>query len=163
MLYIRLVKFTRMKFLLPHRYKRIGAVMAPLGFTLWLLMQFGYVKRVLASIFGQPNAGYAGPPLHTINVLAAVAGFFCFLGGMYFVTFSKEKVEDEMVQKTRRDSFQFAAFVQILVTVAGFLFVLLAGDPGEGGLMLFLVALVVLFWLSFIGRFNYVLHLKYRG
>jgi hypothetical protein len=29
-------------------------------------------------------------------------------------------------------------------------------------MMLFFIILVFLFWLSFIGRFNYTLHVKYR-
>ena len=95
------------------------------------------------------------------NIAAAVLGFFSFLAGLYFISFSKEKVEDEMVQKTRLDSFQFAAFLQIIVTIAGFLIMLYVGDPGEGGMMLFFIVLVFLFWLSFIGRFNYILHVKY--
>jgi hypothetical protein len=67
-----------------------------------------------------------------------------------------------MVQKTRLDSFQFAAFLQIIVTIAGFLFIMFAGDPGESGMMLFFIFLIFLFWLSFIGRFNYILHMKYK-
>lgn len=151
-----------MKFLLPHRYKTIGVVIAPLGFCLWLVMQLGYIKNLLINVFGETDGGYVWSAYHVIDVVAAVLGFFSFLGGLYCVTFAKEKVEDEMVQKTRLDSFQFAAFLQIIVTIAGFLFMLFAGDPGESGMMLFFIVLVILFWLSFIGRFNYVLHVKYK-
>jgi hypothetical protein len=151
-----------MKFLLPHRYKKVGAILAPLGFCLWLVMQLGYINRMLNSVFGQLNGSYEWSAHHFVNIVAAVVGFFAFLAGLYFVTFSKEKVEDEMVQKTRLDSFQFAAFLQIIVVVAGFLFMLFAGEPGESGMMLFFIVLVFLFWLSFIGRFNYVLHVKYK-
>ena len=151
-----------MKFLLPHRYKKIGAVIAPLGFSLWLVMQLGYIKSLLIFVFGQQNGSYEWSAYHIVNIAAAILGFFSFLSGLYFVSFSKEKVEDEMVQKTRLDSFQFAAFLQIIVTIAGFLFIMLAGDPGESGMMLFFIVLVFLFWLSFIGRFNYILHVKYK-
>ncbi len=151
-----------MKFLLPHHYKKVGAVMAPLGFSLWLVMQLGYIKNLLGYLFGQSDTDYVGSTYHVVNVIAAILGFFSFLAGIYFFTFSKEKVEDEMVQKTRLDSFQFAAFLQIIVTIVGFLFFVIAGDPGESGMMLFFIALVFLFWLAFIGRFNYILHVKYR-
>ena len=151
-----------MKFLLPHRYKKIGAVIAPLGFCLWLVMQLGYIKNLLISVFGQLNGSYEWSAYHIVNVAAAILGFFSFLTGLYFVSFSKEKVEDEMVQKTRLDCFQFAAFLQIIVTIAGFLFIMFAGDPGESGMMLFFIVLVFLFWLTFIGRFNYILHVKYK-
>jgi hypothetical protein len=151
-----------MNFLLPHRYKKIGAVIAPLGFCLWLVMQLGYIKNFLVYFFGQQDNGYEWSAYHVVNVVAAILGFFAFLSGLYFVTFSKEELEDEMVQKTRLDSFQFAAFLQIIVTIGGFLFMLFAGDLGEGGMMAFFIALVFLFWLSFIGRFNYILHVKYK-
>jgi hypothetical protein len=151
-----------MKLLLPHRYKKIGAVIAPFGFCLWLVMQLGYIKNLLIYVFGQLDEGYEWSTYHIINIVAAVLGFFSFLGGLYCVTFSKEKVEDEMVQKTRLDSFQFAAFLQIIAILAGFLLMLFAGDPGESGMMLFFIVLVFLFWLSFIGRFNYILHVKYK-
>lgn len=151
-----------MKFLLSHRYKKIGAIVAPLGFSLCLIMQLGYIKTMLTYIFGQIGGDYEWPVYHIVNVAAAVLGFFSFLAGLYFVSFSREKVEDEMVQKTRLDSFQFAAFLQIIVTIAGFLFITIAGDPGEGRMMLFFIVLVFLFWLTFIGRFNYVLHVAYK-
>jgi hypothetical protein len=151
-----------MKFLLPHRYKKIGAVIAPLGFCLWLAMQLGYVKNLLNAVFGPLSENYEWSAYHIFNIATASLGFFSFLAGLYFVSFSEEKVEDEMVQKTRLDSFQFAAFLQIIVTIAGFLFIMFAGDPGESGMLLFFIVLVFLFWLSFIGRFNYILHIKYK-
>ena len=151
-----------MKFLLPHRYKKIGAVIAPLGFCLWLVMQLGYIKSLLISIFGQIDGSYEWSAYHIVNIAVAVLGFFSFLIGLYFVSFSKEKVEDEMVQKTRLDSFQFAAFLQIIATIAGFIFMMFSGDPDESGMMLFFIVIIFLFWLSFIGRFNYILHVKYK-
>lgn len=155
-------KLNDMKFLLPHRYKKIGAIICPLGLGLWIAMQLGYVKSLLVYMFGQLKTDYVGSAYYFINVSAAIIGFFCFLAGLYFISFSREKVEDEMVQKTRLDSFQFAALTQIIVTVAGFVLMVFAGDPGESGMMLFFIALVFLFWLSFICRFNYILHIKYR-
>ena len=151
-----------MKFLLPHRYKTIGAIVAPLGFAFWLVMQFGYVTQVLVKIFGEAHAPGASSPYHIVNVIVAIISFFSFLGGLYLVTFSKEKIEDEMVQKTRLDSFQFAALVQIIFTISGFLLMTIVGEPRDGGLMLFFILLLFLFCLSFIGRFNYILHVKLR-
>lgn len=149
-------------FLLPHSYKKKGMFMAPLGFIGWLLMQRGYINVFLSSVLGKPERTGAGTIYHTINVTVAILSFFSFLAGLYFITFSKEKTEDEMVQKTRLDSFQFAAFLQIIFTIVGFTTTLILGDPGESGMMLFFIGLVSLFWLSFMGRFNYVLHVKFR-
>lgn len=150
-----------MNLLLPHRYKKVGAVMAPLGLALWLVMQAGILKRLLVYMFDEPIK-YAGSAPHIVNIVAAVLGFFGFLGGIYLVSFSRELVEDEMVQRTRLDSFQFAAVLQILVIIVGFFCMFVFGDPGQGGMMLFFVCLVAIFWLSFIFRFNYILHVKYR-
>lgn len=151
-----------MKLLLPHRYKKIGAVIAPMGLGFWLAMQLGYITKALTHFFGEQENLSTVSAYHSIKVVVAIISFFSFLGGIYFVTFSREKVEDEMVQRTRLDSFQFAALIQIIVTIAGFVFMLLAGEPGEGGLMLFFIGLIFLFWLSFIGRFNYMLHIRLK-
>jgi uncharacterized membrane protein len=149
-----------MKYLLPHRFKKIGAIIAPIGFALWICMQFGFVTKVLIFLFEESSATQSNSPYHIVNVCVAILSFFSFLAGIYFVTFSKEKVEDEMVQRTRLDSFQFAALAQIIFIIISFLFMLLFKEPGEGGLMLFFIATIFLFWLCFIGRFNYILHIK---
>jgi len=112
--------------------------------------------------FGPLNGSYEWSAYHIVNIAVAIIGFFSFLIGLYFISFSKEKVEDEMVQKTRLDSFQFAAFLQIIAIIVGFLYVLFAGDHGESGMMLFFIFILFLFWLTFIVRFNYILHVKYR-
>lgn len=151
-----------MKFLLPHRYKKIGVLIAPIGLSFWLAMQLGYVKQLIVFIFGQQNTTYDWSPYHIANVATAVIGFFSFLAGLYFICFSKEKIEDEMVQKTRLDSLQFAAILQIIATILGFLSMTFLGDPGEGGMLLFFILLVLLFWVAFISHFNYVLHIKYK-
>ena len=106
-----------MKYLLPHRFKKIGAIVAPIGFALWICMQFGFVTKVLIFLFGESPATQSNSPYHIVNVCVAILSFFSFLAGIYFVTFSKEKVEDEMVQRTRLDSFQFAALAQIIFII----------------------------------------------
>ena len=151
-----------MKYLLPHRFKRVGAVIAPMGFLLWLFMQKGLFNQWFSFVFGEGEGAIGTSPYHVANVVIAIISFFSFLGGIYFVTFSKEKVEDEMVQRTRLDSFQFAAFTQLVAIIIGFLSMFIIGEPREGGLMLFFISLIFLFWLSFIGRFNYVLHVEIK-
>lgn len=151
-----------MKFLLPHRFKKIGAIIAPLGFLLWVCMQRGVVTWLLSLLFTENTVLLSDAQYHFINVVVAIASFLSFLGGIYFVTFSKEKIEDELVQRTRLDSFQFAALVQILIIIAGFILMLLIKEPGKDGMVLFFAGVVFLFWLAFIGRFNYVLHVAIK-
>lgn len=148
-----------MKFLLPHQLKFVGAVCSPLGFACWAFMQLGYVSKLAASIFGSVQVS----TLNIINSTVAIVSFFTFLGGVYLLTFSKEKIEDEMVQRIRLDSFQFAAFIQLLSIIGGFVVFLFSGDPGESGLMSFFILLVCLFYISFIARFNYVLHFNIKA
>lgn len=151
-----------MEYLLPHGFKKVGAIIAPLGFALWICMQWGFVTKVLVFVFGEDSQGLYSQAFHLTNVIIAIIAFLSFLAGVYFVSFSKEKIEDEMVQRTRLDSFQFAALVQIVFIIIGFLSMLLFKEPGDGGLMLFFITIIFLFWVCFIGRFNYILHFKIK-
>jgi hypothetical protein len=149
----------RMKFLLPHRFKRLGAVLAPLGLMGWIAIQTGWVKKILVFLFELSADQLLA---RNLNILMAAVSFFSFLAGIYMLAFSKERIEDEMVQRTRLESFQFAAVMQLLAVILGFAIMAIYKEPREGGMMLFFISLVGLFWLSFIGRFNYILHLKLR-
>ncbi|WP_256012241.1 hypothetical protein [Desertivirga xinjiangensis] len=151
-----------MNLLLPYYFKKIGATVAPLGFAVWLLMQFGFITKVLTVIFGTATTSSMASLFHTVNVILATVGFLSFLAGMYFVSFSREKVEDEMINKLRLDSFQFAAFVQLVFTIVGFLSMVILGSPNEGLLMLFFIVALFLFWLTYVARFNYFVHSNYR-
>lgn len=152
-----------MKLLLPHRFKKIGVIIAPLGFLLWLCMQMGLINQVLIFIFGKTINGQKEYTYHLTNVIIAILSFFSFLGGLYFLAFSKEKLEDEMVERTRLESFQFAALVQLISIIIGFIAISLLGELSEGGLMLFFIILLFLFWLCFICRFNFVLHTNIKN
>jgi uncharacterized membrane protein len=149
-----------MKYLLANRFKKMGSFIAPIGFLIWLCMQFGFITKLLILLFGEDSTEQSAFWYHQINVVVATISFFAFLAGIYFITFSKEKIEDEMVERTRLESFQFAAIFQLLFIIVGFLSMFILGDPNEGGLMLFFIALIFAFWLSFICRFNYILHFK---
>ncbi|MCC6186956.1 MAG: hypothetical protein IT256_07385 [Chitinophagaceae bacterium] len=144
-----------MRYLLPHCFKKTGLYITPIGFIIWVLMQYGYVTKLLTHIFGQDN-----PPTNYVeyywqNVFIAVISFLSFLFGLYFIAFSKEKIEDEMVQKTRMESFQFAAVLQLLLFIVGFVAMLILGEPEGDGILGFMVLSVLVFWLAFVTRFHY--------
>lgn len=147
-----------MTYLLSHRFKMIGAIIAPIGFSLWIFMQLGMVNRALNFFIEETSSNHFA--FHIVNVCIAILSFFSFLAGIYFVTFSKEKIEDEMVERTRLDSFQFAALTQIIFIIVGFFLMMILEEPSQGGLMLFFISMIFLFWISFICRFNYILHIK---
>jgi hypothetical protein len=151
-----------MKYLLPHRFKRIGVIIAPLGFFLWYAVMKNYVRDALIHLFGTDSTGTNTAPYHITCVIIAIASFFSFLGGIYFMAFSKEKIEDEMVRQTRLESFQFAALIQIIFVLLGFVVIGFVWEPGNTGFILFFTGLILLFWISFIARFNYILHIKFK-
>lgn len=152
-----------MQFLLPNRFKRTGTILAPLGLALWLAMQQGVVKQ-LYLFYHRPGFGTTHqnlpPSFFAVNTFIAITGFFGFLFGLYFLAFSKEKVEDEMIAKIRLDSFQFAALAQLVCLTASFGFIAVSGkEPdSDGGFLLFFIGALSLFWLSFLVRFNLVLY-----
>ncbi|GAA4316780.1 hypothetical protein [Flaviaesturariibacter amylovorans] len=152
-----------MKLLLPYRFKKAGLLMAPAGLLFWILMQRGLVTRALIWVLGTPVPREGYPPYHSANVAFAIIGFFSFLGGLYFIAFSKEKVEDEMISQVRLESFQFASALQLLAIIGGFVAILLYGEPEKEGMMNFFICSILLFWIFFITRFNYVIHVKLRN
>lgn len=134
-----------MKMLLPYHFKKAGATILPLGLILWILMQ----KKIIYS---------ADMPF--IHITAAVIGAFLFLIGLICISFSREKIEDEMIKAIRLESFQIAGMIQLILLFAGLIYILIAGDPGESVMMLFLLQLICSFWLIYILRFNYIIHWK---
>jgi ABC-type spermidine/putrescine transport system permease subunit I len=149
-----------MKFLLPHRFKRLGAVVAPLGLIIWILMQMRLVHKLIFALTGIPGSNIIS---QQTNVVILSTAFFSFLFGLYFLTFSKEKIEDEMIVQKRVESFQFAAVIQFFLIILGFVLMLLIREPDKEGLLLYFAAIIFIFWLSFICRFNIVLYLKFKN
>ena len=138
--------------LLPHRYKRIGLIIAPTGFLLWIIMQIGLITDFSQFI------GLSNPKL--LNVSFAILGFFAFLFGMYALSFSKEKIEDEMIKNVRLESFQFAAILQILFLIVGLTCVgFMKNPPKDAGMMFFFIIAIFIFWITYIIRFNYIVHI----
>jgi len=138
--------------LLPHRFKRIGLIIAPIGFFLWIIMQIGWITDMSQFI------GVSNPKL--LNVSSAIVGFFAFLFGIYALAFSKEKIEDEMIKNVRLRSFQFAALLQIVFLIIGLSWIGFMKNPtGDAGLMLFLIITIFIFWITYIIRFNYIVHI----
>jgi hypothetical protein len=142
-----------MQLLLPHSYKKKGLIMVPLGFTGWILMQKGVFRKLMTSL----SDSIAPGTVNYINAGIAIVCFFGFLAGIYFLSFSREKIEDEFIQKTRLECFQFAAITQLLLIIIGFIIMAITESPKENGMMLFFIALIGCFWLTFIASFHYKL------
>ena len=63
-----------------------------------------------------------------------------------------------MVASIRLECYQFAAMLQYFCIILGFLVVLIGNSPPKGYVLLYFVILIFLFWVTFIVRFNYILH-----
>ncbi|MEO5946192.1 MAG: hypothetical protein ABIP79_05210 [Chitinophagaceae bacterium] len=134
------------KFLLPHKFKKLGFCMFPLGLTGWIVAQLGWFDKFLSSL------NFRFPGIQIILIFS----FFTFLIGLYFIAFSKEKWEDEFISKLRLESFQFAALIQISFFIISFLYILVSGNEpaNDSFLMLFFILAIFIFWLSYILKFN---------
>lgn len=136
------------KLLLPHRYKKAGAWMAPLGFVVWVALQQGAMDSILP----------AGGSWQLITLL--VLSFFSFLFGLYFLVFARERNEDEYINNLRLKSFQTAAFSQLVFLILAFVYMFVSGSEpaGDAGLELFLLLTLFLFWICYIVHFNYTMY-----
>jgi hypothetical protein len=134
------------KFLLPNKFKKIGIFLMPTGLIIWALIQCGTFDALLL------NLAHG----HLIKVLILSTSFFSFLFGFYFIIFSKEKVEDEFINVTRVNSFQVAALSQVAFFILSFIymFVFKIEPSGDSGLVNFLLASIIIFWLVYILYFN---------
>jgi hypothetical protein len=150
-----------MSLLLPYRFKKIGNVLAPLGLLMWILVQLDVFKALFIHLFGRGQDSDPTPPYIVAAVVTICLSFFSFLAGIYFMIFSKERVEDEMIQKVRSESFQFAAFTQLVFVIIGFVLLFFIELKKEVNEDMFLEAFfglcILIFWLSFIGRQRYIL------
>jgi hypothetical protein len=131
-------------FLLPNRFKRIGIILFPIGLIIWISIQQGLFKAELN---------------HTMKVIALSLSFFSFLFGLYFISFSKEPIEDEYINSVRLKSFQISSITQMVFFLISFtLMILFNFEPnGDGGLSIFLLSSILIFWIMYMVIFNYTL------
>ena len=131
-------------FLLPNRFKKIGIILFPIGLIIWIITQRDLFKTDLN---------------HSLKVITLTLSFFSFLLGLYFTTFSKEPIEDEYINSVRLKSFQISSITQMVFFLISFtlMFVLNIEPNGDGGLSLFLLSSIILYWLMYMIIFNYTL------
>ena len=131
-------------FLLPNRFKKIGIILFPIGLIIWMITQRGLLNTDLN---------------HTMKVITLTLSFFSFLFGLYFTTFSKEPIEDEYINSIRLKSFQISSITQIVFFLISLtlMFILNIEPNGDGGLSLFLLSSIILYWTLYMIIFNYTL------
>ena len=151
-----------MKYLHAHKFKQIGWVIAPAGIIAWTLMQRGYIEKWITSIVRLTEFELKASTYQITNTFVGITGFFACLIGLYLISFAKEKKEDEMINQTRLECVQFAALVQILLLISSFVVIFIIGEPDKEGFMLFFIGILLLFWVTYIARFNYIIYMKYQ-
>ena len=139
-------KYTTMKisFLLPNSFKKIGYFLFSIGLIIWISIHQGLFKTELN---------------HTIKVLTLTLSFFSFLIGLYLISFSKEPIEDEYIDSVRLKSFQISSITQMVFFLISFtiMFIFNIEPSGDGGLSIYLLSSIILFWVMYIMIFNYTL------
>jgi predicted neutral ceramidase superfamily lipid hydrolase len=127
--------------LLPNRYKKVGWLLFPFGLIIWASLQIGILDAYIN---------------HLIKVSILTLSFFSFLIGFYFVSFSKEPIEDEYISSLRLKSFQISAIIQMIYFLMAFTSMLLFRfEPnGDGGLASFLLLSILIYWLAYLIVFN---------
>ena len=131
-------------FLLPNRFKKIGIILFPIGFIIWIITQRGLF-----------NTDFN----HSMKVFTLTISFLSSLFGLYFITFSKEPIEDEYINSVRLKSFQISSITQMVFFLISFtlMFILNIDPNGDGGLSLFLLCSIIIYWVMYMVIFNYTL------
>jgi hypothetical protein len=127
--------------LLPNRFKKIGWLLFPFGLIIWASLQIGILDDYIN---------------HLIKVSILTLSFFSFLIGFYFVSFSKEPIEDEYIASMRLKSFQISAIIQMIYFLLAFtsMFLFHYEPNGDGGLASFLLISIFIYWLAYLIIFN---------
>ncbi len=117
-------------YLLPHRFKAIGWILFIIGIIggLYVLIT-DYEQDILSmnvlsiynddALFGKENGFFK---IINNDILDELVALLIIIGGL-FVTFSREKVEDEFIYKLRKDSLVWAVIFNYSVLVVAILFV----------------------------------------
>lgn len=131
-------------YLLPHKYKKIGVVIFPIGLILWILIQ----KRMLNLEMST-----------SLRTIALTVSFFTALFGIYFSFFSKEPIEDEYIQSVRLKSFQLSSLFQMLFFLITFLamYFLKIEPTSDGEMSIYLISSIVIYWVFYLVYFNLTL------
>ena len=137
-------KYMMNTILLPNRFKKIGIILTPIGLTTWIIIQMEVLKIEI---------------IHPIKVLTLTLSFFSFLFGLYFISFSKEPIEDEYINSVRLKSFQISSLTQMVFFLISFtlMFLFNIEPKGDGGLSMFFLYSILIFWIMYMVFFNYTL------
>jgi len=143
-------------YLFPHKYKKIGwFILVPSAIIGLLTLIYEYepsfldfdVPAIFIDEFKLENNKKIFGMVHN-NILNEILGILVIISSL-FVAFSKEKVEDEFIEKIRLESLVWAVYVNYGILLLAFLFIY---DFSFLWVMIFNMFTILLF---FIIRFNW--------
>ncbi|MHA7128451.1 hypothetical protein [Algoriphagus namhaensis] len=141
-------------YLLPHKYQRLGWVLLPLSVLLLFLSVYLEYEISWLEIEGIREAGFLEDSNENFTNELAILGTFISL---FLIAFSKEKEEDEYIQKLRLESLLVAFYIYSGVLILSTLFFF-------GFLYLeFLGYNLFLLQILFIVRFRWVMYRQKKG
>lgn len=150
--------------LLPHKYKKMGWIILIPAAILGIILLFngGADFHLNMNVFSFVPTGFIGdksiPGFHFIewDVKNTLVGIL-FLIGLFLVGFSKEKREDEYIEKLRLNSLLWAVLINYGLLFIAFLFIY--------GFSFFTVMVINMFTvlIIYIIRFNGVLFFNYKA
>lgn len=148
--------------LLPHRFKKIGWFILVPATILGIILAIGdfdleWISAKVFAIFTDEIIG--GRKLFSFintNITNTVVGVL-FLVGAMLTAFSREKQEDEYIEKLRLSSLLWAVWVNYLLLLLAFIFVY-----GFSFLNVMIYNMFTIL-IIFIIRFNYILYLNRKG
>lgn len=143
-------------YLFPNRYKKIGWIILIPAIVLGLVMivesfELAFLDFNVPAIF--VNQLFGEKQLYGIiqnNLLDEIIGILIIVGGL-LVAFSKEKQEDEFINKIRLESLVWATYINYAILILAFLIVY---DYSFFLVMLFNIFTILIF---FIIRFKWQL------
>jgi len=153
--------------LLPNRYKKIGWMILIPATIMGIILIIGdfetqwFSTRVFAIFSDEIKSGQfveGGKVfsfIHT-NITNTVVGVLFLLGAM-LTAFSREKQEDEYIEKLRLSSLLWAVWVNYLLLLLAFIFVY-----GFAFLNVMIYNMFTIL-IIFIARFNYILYQNRKG
>ncbi|WP_111669929.1 hypothetical protein [Algoriphagus litoralis] len=141
------------KILLPHRFQKIGWLLfLPFAALLFITNYFNFRLEWLSFEFSNSLGKIFDdfePFEKNFTLEFALIGVFVTL---FLIAFSKEKDEDEYIQKLRLDSLLVAFYTNTFILVIGTMLFYGFGYLEFMGYNMFTIQLI------FIGRFRWVLH-----
>jgi hypothetical protein len=148
--------------LLPHRYKKIGWIILIPATIMGIILIMGdfesewLTTKVFAFFSDEFMAGKKSFSFITTNITNTLVGTV-FLVGALLTAFSREKQEDEYIEKQRLSSLLWAVWVNYLLLLLSFIFIY-----GMAFLQVMIYNMFTVL-IIFIARFNNILYQNGKG